>query len=197
MKNTGTLTSSQSRKIFAMLLCTAAVAGIIAGSVYGSAHSGALPLAVHQCFLTGKSGNTAFEVMRNTFLSSAVFLLACYFSGLFALGQPIGISLLIYRGFGIGASSAALYSAEGAGAAAKVTFLLMPGALASVGVAVLAVRELLRVSTGVLSLWVTGELRAEKLVDLRLYSIKFAVLLLLSLMISIGVGTLHLALSGL
>jgi len=179
-----------------LLLCAAVSAGMIAGSVYGAAHPHGLPLMLHQCFLPGQCGSSFFTVAWNTFLSSALFISAAYFAGLFAFGQPLGIALLIYRGFGIGASSAALYSSEGIGAALKVTLQLMPVALAFTGVAILAVRELLRVSTTILRLWTIGELKNEKLIDLKLYSVKYAVLLLLSAIISLADGAVYILCSG-
>lgn len=195
MKKTGYLTASQSRRMPTLMLCAAVSAGMIAGSVYGAAHPHGLPLILHQCFLPGESGTGFLTVTRNTFFSSALFIAAAYLAGLSALGQPVGIALLIYRGFGIGASSASLYSSEGAGAAFKVTLQLMPAALALTGVAILAVRELLRTSTAVLRLWTAGELKDEKLIDLRLYSVKYAVLLLLSAIISLADGAVYSAVS--
>lgn len=196
MKKTGYLTVSHSRKVMMLLLCAAVSAGMIAGSVYGAAHPQGLPVELHQCFLPGESGNTFFAVARNTFFSSALFIAAAYLAGLFAFGQPVGIALLVYRGFGIGAASASLYSSEGVGAALKVTLQLMPSALAFTGIAILAVRELLRVSTAILHLWSKGELRDEKLIDLRLYSVKYAVLLLLSAIISLADGAVYIVCSG-
>ncbi|MBR4628022.1 MAG: hypothetical protein IKO47_10055 [Ruminococcus sp.] len=196
MKNTGYLTVSRKGRAFALFLFAALTAGIIAGSVYGASHPHGLTAAVHQFYLPGSCGRSFPAVFGNTLLSSALFLTAAYLAGLFTFGQPVGIALLVYRGFGIGASSAAMYSSDGIGAAAGVTLRLMPFALASAGIAVLAVRELLRVSSGVLCLWVTGELRDEKLIDLKLYTTKFAVLMLLSLIISLANGAVFLACSG-
>lgn len=196
MKKTGYLTVSHSRRALTLLLCAAVSAGMIAGSVYGAAHPHGLPAVLHQFFLPGEYGTSFFAVARNTFLSSALFIATAYLAGLFAFGQPLGIALLVYRGFGIGASSASLYSSEGAGAALKVTLQLMPAALAFTGVAILAVRELLRVSAAILRLWTIGELKDEKLIDLRLYSVKYAVLLLLSAIISLADGAVYIVCSG-
>jgi len=105
-----------------------------------------------------------------------------------AFGQPLGIALIIYRGFGIGAASAALYSAYGSSAVLKVLVLLLPKALAVTLVSVLAVRELMRASQCVLRFWTYGGIPDERSADLRRYSLKFAVLMLISLLISLADG---------
>ena len=50
----------------------------------------------------------------------------------------------------------------------------------------------MRASGSVLRIWLTGENRNEKVIDLRLYSLKFAVLLIISLILSLAEGALYL-----
>ena len=64
--------------------------------------------------------------------------------------------------------------------------------MAVIAVSVVTVRELMRASGSVLRIWVTGENRNEKVIDLRLYSLKFAVLLIISLILSLAEGALYL-----
>jgi hypothetical protein len=187
MKYSEDLTSSQRRKILTLLLCCLAAAGAVAGSVYSAAKGGALPVRIHQYFLP-ETGSAVLRTMLHTMLSSAVFIAIAYFFGLSAFGQPLGIALIVYRGFGIGAASAALYSAYGSGAVLKVLALLLPKALAVTLVSVLAVRELMRASQCVLRFWTYGGIPDERSADLRRYSLKFAVLMLISLLISLADG---------
>ncbi|HOO08157.1 MAG TPA: hypothetical protein PLH83_16965 [Ruminococcus sp.] len=129
------------------------------------------------------SGNTAAEVFRNTFLSSAVFITAAFLGGLSAAGAPIGAGLAFYRGFGIGASAAGMYLSLGGAALPGVLVLLLPKAVAVSAVSLLAVRELFRSSGILLRFFVLGETDLRK-GSAKLYLLKYGVLLLLSLLIS-------------
>ena len=188
MKYSDKLTSSQSRKALTLLLCIMAAGGIIAGSIYGAAAGGQPPVWLHQYFLPSGREVPVLEQMRNTILSSGLFIAAVYLMGLSAFGQPVGAAMIVFRGFGIGLASALLYSEYGSSALPKVVILLMPKALAVTFISVIAVRELMRASGCVLKLWVYGEVVDERIVDLKRYSLKFAVLLLLSLLITLADG---------
>ena len=191
MKYSDKLTSSQSRKALTMLLCCMAAAGIIAGSIYGASAGEEPSVWLHQHFLPANGGVSVIELMRNTLLSSALFIAAVYLMGLSAFGQPFGAAMIVYRGFGIGTASALLYSEYGSTALPRVILLLMPKALAVTFISVIAVRELMRASGCVLRLWVYGEVIDERIVDLKRYSLKFAELLLLSLLITIADGAVN------
>jgi hypothetical protein len=188
MKYSDKLTSSQSRKAMTMLLCCLASAGVIAGSIYAASAHGDVPVWLHQYYMPESSVLTG---MKHSFVCSALFLAAAYFMGLSALGQPVGIAMAVYRGFGIGAASASLYSAYGSAAVLRVMILLLPEAMGAIFISVIAVRELMRASRSVLRLWIYGELIDERAVDLKRYSLKFAVLLLLSLLITLADGAVN------
>lgn len=184
MKRIGTLTAAQSRRAFTMLLFAFTAIGVIAGSVYGAAHPENGSFWLHQYFVPAPLNSPIPALMKVTFLSSALFIAAAYLTGLFAFGQPFGFCLLIYRGFGMGFSSALTYTSLGIHALPRITLLLLPRALAVTVLSVLAVRELMRSSGNLLRSLTRGEIRDDKRSDLKHYTLKFAVLLLLSLLIS-------------
>lgn len=192
MKFIGNLTPSQSRRVFCVSLCLLAAIGAVTGAVYGALHDNAGRLWLCWNYLALLECGSAPEVIKVTFLASAVFLLAAYFAGLFAFGQPIGAAMIFFRGFGAGLASAWLYRSFGADAAAKVFTMLLPYSMAVIALSIITVRELMRASGCVLKMWITGETRSERIIDLRLYSLKFAVLLLISLLISVADGAAYL-----
>lgn len=186
MKHGSVLTQTEIRRICIMGLNAAAVVGIVIGgaaAVFSSDFSNAW---LHQFFAPVYSGNTVFEVFRNTFLSSLLFLALTFILGFFALGQPIGIGMLIYRGFGIGFSVAAMYSQRGFEAVSSVIILVIPKAVAICFLSSLAVREMIRLSNSQFRYLFTenaGESGSGRTV--RLYCVKFAVISLIMLIISV------------
>ena len=182
MKNKIVYTADKRRgSIF--LLSLLVIVGIAAGTAFAASGSRLSPWWVHQYFSPVFSGNTAAEVFRNTFLSSAVFITAAFLGGLSAAGAPIGAGLAFYRGFGIGASAAGMYLSLGGAALPGVLVLLLPKAVAVSAVSLLAVRELFRSSGILLRYFVLGETDLRK-GSAKLYLLKYGVLLLLSLLIS-------------
>ncbi|MBQ8961745.1 MAG: hypothetical protein IJ071_11130 [Ruminococcus sp.] len=181
MKNNIVYTAE--RRSGALRLSLLIVAGIAAGTAFAAGKGNLSQAWAHQFFSPIFSGNTAAEVFRNTFLSSAAFITAAFFIGLSAAGQPFGAALALYRGFGIGASAAGMYLSEGASALPAVLVLLVPKALAVSAVSVLAVRELFRSSGTLLRFFLFGENGARR-PSAKLYLIKYGVLMLLSLLIS-------------
>jgi len=187
MKYSDDLTSNQRRKVFTLLLCCLASAGAVAGSVYSASGCG-MSVMIHQFFMPEPGSTAVIRTMLHTMLSSLLFIISAYLLGLSAFGQPLGIALVVYRGFGIGAASAAMYAEYGSKAVLKVLVLLLPKALTCIFVSVIAVREMMRASRCMVRFWVCGEMPDERTADLRRYSLKFAVLLIISLLITLADG---------
>lgn len=158
--------------------------GIVIGSLF-AVKKGAVSPWLHQFFMPLYSGSNVFEILRNTFLSSAAFVLAAFVSGLSAAGQPAGAAMLIYRGFGVGFSTAALYMLYGAKAVPAVLLLILPKAVTLMMIAFLAVRELMRSSSMLLG-YISGKERDGERYSFRLYCIKFIVLSALCAAIASG-----------
>ncbi|MBO5103639.1 MAG: hypothetical protein J6B74_01055 [Ruminococcus sp.] len=187
-------TETKKRHLGFFLLCTAVSVGILAGAVYGSGHSAENPL-IHQYFSPAHCGNTIYEVFRNTSLSLLLFVGTAFLFGISSFGQPVGIIMLIYRGFGIGASTACEYINKGMHAMPSVLLLILPECIAVTLISVLAVRELIR-SANSLFLYLTADVsHSEK--NFRLYCLKFAVLAVISVIISVFATVMNYIFSGL
>lgn len=192
MKHTAYIPSEKKGANF-FLLCLPVIAGIAAGSFFGTGSEPSFWL--HQYFCPLYSGDTVLEVFRNTFAACAVFITAAFIAGLSAVGLPLGIAMLIYRGFGIGISGAVLYSRDGLNAVPEILTMLVPKSAAVVTVSVLAVRELIRLSGNIFSSTV-GRKDAGA-ADLRLYGLKFAILIVFSIIISAADSAVNYIFSGL
>lgn len=192
MKNIST--GTHRKKTGFLLLYTALSVGIIIGAVYAVKNSADSPL-IHQYFSPSHCGNTLYQVFKNTFISLAVFIMTAFFSGLSAFGQPVGTAMLIYRGFGIGASVSAEYISKGLHALPSVAVLILPECTAVMVISVLAVREIIRSSNSIF-LHLTADSSHEEN-DFRLYCLKFSVLIAISAVISVLTAILNYAFSGL
>lgn len=186
MKHATVLTQAESRRLCLFLLNSAAVIGIIIGAIISVADYGNESVLLHQYFSPIHSGNTLIEVFGNTFLSSLLFLSCIFILGMSAIGQPLGVGLLIYRGIGIGFSVAFMYMQNGIEALPAVLLLVMPKAIGIIFLSSLAVREMLKLSAE-LFCYVFRHLTADsrKSGTFRLYCIKFAVIATVMLLISV------------
>lgn len=167
------------------------IIGIVIGSVYAVKNGQSENVAVHQYFMPLYCGDTLFAVMRNTFVSVSAVIFAAFIGGFSAVGQPLGVALLIFRGFGIGVSAAMMYILFGAKAVGGVMVLILPKAIVSIILSVLAVRELFRLSGAIFAFAVKGESRDDNRRSFRLYCIKFAVLVLIALLVSVSDAALN------
>lgn len=178
-------------------MCAACAAGVAIGSLPAVNMAGDCSPWVHQYFSPSLCGDTVSAIFTRTLLSSLIFLAAAFLSGTFVFGQPVGAALLVYRGVGIGASVSAMYAAGGLRSLPAVVVLILPFALADLFVAVIAVREVLRSSSDLLRFMVSGEKRSSERSSFRLYCIKFAVLALISFIISLAVPLMSYVFGGL
>lgn len=186
MKHETLLTQAESRRICLFFLSMAAVLGIIIGAITAVSAPDSANVLLHQYFSPIHSGNTLFEVFRNTSVTSILFLSAVFVLGLSAIGQPFGIALLVYRGVGIGFSVALMYLQNGVGALPAVSLLVVPKAVTVIFLSALAVREMLKLSGSLF-----GFIFREQASDcknnriFRLYCIKFAVIAVIMLIVSV------------
>ena len=195
MKHRNDLTKTESRRLCLLLLNMAIIAGIAAGAAVAAMKRGSGmtdSLWLHQFFAPVYSGNTVLDVFKNTFVLSGIYLAAVFILGFFSFGQPLGIILLAYRGFGIGVSVAQMYILSGMESLPAVLAMLLPKALALSFIASLGVREMLKLSCALFSFLFKDELPDEKMVrTVKLYAVKFLVLLFLSLLVSIADSALN------
>lgn len=186
MKHGSVLTQSESRRICLFWLNAAAVVGIIIGAVIAVSLQNKANVWLHQFFSPLYSGNTVFEVFKNTYLSSIMFLAVIFLLGLSSVGQPIGIGLLVCRGIGIGFSVAGMYQYMGFKAVLPVLILVIPKAMAICFLASLAVREMLKLSCSQFRYLFKDVVQENKNNRaFRLYCIKFVVIAAIMFFVSV------------
>ena len=160
--------------LMAVLLCGVLIGSVVSGNMTVRGNS-ALS-SVTDGYRAGITERTFGEVFLSSLTSSGVLVFICFFMGFCAVGQPVHVGILIFRGIGLGATIAHFYSTYGFSGFLDVVFLIVPGAVVSSLALILAAREGMRFSNilgGFLS-GVEGERDCKAL--LRLYMLKFAVL---------------------
>ncbi|MCM1507122.1 MAG: stage II sporulation protein M [Ruminococcus flavefaciens] len=193
MKNLNQTETKKSSTGF-LLLFAVITAGILIGAIYSTGHTVTSPW-VHQYLLPECSGSTIYEVFRNTFMSLFLFTVTAFVMGLSAFGQPAGIIMLIYRGFGIGTAVSSEYLSKGLHGIPTVLVLILPECIAVTVISVLAVRELIRMSRSVSRFVVSDINHTDK--SFKLYCLEFLVLIAVSLVIAVLATVLNYAFSGL
>lgn len=186
MKYVGVVTKSESRRRCLLWLNITIITGVIVGAIISVFSDLKECVLLHQYFSPIYSGETVFQVFMNTFISSVIFLLALFFLGFSAIGQPFGIGMLIYRGIGIGFSVAQLYIQGGFKAIPTVLLLILPKAIMISFISALAVREMLKLSSNQFMFLIGKNLSVEKRNgNLRIYCLKFVILVIIMLIISV------------
>lgn len=146
---------------------------------------------INQYFLTPYEAVNPYYIIGRSFLFSAAIITAAFFFGASAVGQPFGISLLIYRGIGIGISTSSMYISMGSAAIIPVTVTVLPKAAAFSLITALSVRENVHNSCLIFSrCFGKGEQSPVK-GGLKLWLIKYFVLIILSLIISSADGVIY------
>lgn len=188
------LIQADSEKTKFLFLMPVLAVGILTGAIYGSGHDISSPWA-HQYFIPEFSGDTIYEVFRNTFMTLAVFTWAAFVTGLSAFGQPAGVLMFLYRGFGIGAAVSYVYITKGLHGVPEVLVLILPECLAAVGITFLSVREQMRLSRGVLMSVISEKTHSEK--SFRIYCLEFLVLTAVSFVVAVLAALMNYVFSGL
>lgn len=164
------------------------IIGVVIGSfiTVKSDISGSLWLT--QGFMSVGEDIPIYTIIKKDLIFSALFVSAAFLLGLSAVGQPFGLAMLIYRGIGIGASTAAVYALLGKRGILHITVLMIPKALAFAAISILAVRELIRSSNLLFDFYFKRDIRDDNRNSKKLYAVKFIVLIIMSLLISAADG---------
>ena len=179
------------------LMSAAITSGVVIGSIPAIKQAGETSPWLHQYFSPILCGDTVFSVFGKTLLSEIIFLTAVFLLGTFAFGQAAGGIMLIYRGIGIGVSVSQMYTVGGLRSLPAVAALALPYSLAVSLVAILAVRESMRSSNRILFYFATGKSVGSERRGLKMYCIRFAVLMIISLFISAADSLLNYIFAGL
>lgn len=153
---------------------------ILLGIVAGTAIYMKYPIAAEQIHGFIKSGNkrTIVEVFREAFDNTFIILLILMFSGFSSVSQPIELSALIYRGIVLGISLSYTYAVYAVKGVFICVLMILPHALMTSIILVLAVRESMRMSTAVAIFAFKGQSEVTDRPDIKLYLLKFLILLL-------------------
>lgn len=193
MKNTGYISGTEKKNSGFFLLCIIEIIGIVIGSY--TAVSGNMDfLRDYLCPVL--TGGTLADFFRSVFVPSLILVVSAFLSGLFAFGQPLGIALLVGKGMEIGLSVAMIYSAKGISAFPAVILFSLPKSVAVSAVMILAVREVLRSSVAILHGLISEREYSSERADLKLYCIKFIVLIVIIFVISAADSLLNYMFAG-
>jgi hypothetical protein len=191
-------TTDRNRSETSFLLLTAVImAGIVIGALYSSKGQFTGSPWLGQYFIHKGDNAKALTLFLHTASSSVFFLMSVFLCGTSAVGQPLSLALLLYRGFGAGLSATCLYGGMGIKAVPAVMILLLPKAAVMLIAALLAVRESIRSSCRLAGFLINGECSDDNKSCLRMYLIRFMVLASLSILISAGDALLYQLMDGL
>jgi len=179
IKKNNSMSSPDRRKMFFILMTAVITAGIAAGSctAVSSDFLRNSPLA-NQYISPLFNGATLLEIIMNTFLSVSGILAVVFCTGFFAVGQPVAIMVLAYRGFGIGLSAAYTYMTFGKSGVYLTMLFIVPKIIATSVIIMLAVREAMKLSNIIYSYIFRDSPEDSMGRYIRLYCIKFIVLIL-------------------
>ena len=131
------------------------------------------------------NGDTVFEIFKYTLISVSIIAISTFMFGFFAMGQPFSVLLLAYRGFGIGASVALTYIEYGQKGLYITLLFIVPKILATTIIIILAVRESLKMSAQLYRYMFRGHIEENIGKLVKLYCIKFLILILFVFIVSI------------
>lgn len=154
--------------------------GVIFGSFFYSTfdreQSGLLD-DIAESFVAGRLSNTFWQTMINSFAGAFAMLAVCFLMGFCVIAQPAEIFVPLFRGLGVGTVIAGMYSHYGASGAGASALLIVPGAVLSAFVLIMASREALRFSSALygMTFGKAGNSGRER-PDVKLYFTKFVIL---------------------
>lgn len=126
-------------------------------------------------FVAGRLNHTFWQTLVNSFSGAFLLLLVCFLLGLSAAAQPLELLVPLFRGLGAGASIAGMYSSYGLAGAGASVVLILPNAVATAFVMIIAAREAIRFSFGLYRA-AFGRNAAGEPMDIKLYFTKFVIL---------------------
>ncbi|MDO5559080.1 MAG: hypothetical protein Q4F95_05720 [Oscillospiraceae bacterium] len=170
-------------RVLTLLMCVLA-AGIAAGTIfYCLTDNKAVFLSdkLSHGFIKLSQQQSVISVFYRSVSWTSMFVILLMLSGFCAISQLISISLLFYRGAALGMAVSYMYGLYGSRAVPAVIIMVLPHALFTSVILLLAVRESVRFSN-LSFLYIVRRLPDdEERPELKLYMIRFAVLLFLVL----------------
>lgn len=128
-------------------------------------------------FIKTSGKRTIVTVFNDAFKSTFFILLLLMFSGFSAISQPVELSALIYRGFILGMSFSYTYAVHALKGIFICVLMILPHALITSVILVLAVRESMKMSNAVAVSAFKDSHEFMERPDIKMYVLKFAVLM--------------------
>ena len=186
MKNVSIYNGQVEKRTSLLLFAAVMIAGIIIGSV----------LRNTACFSKNTSSvldiftqnRTWLSQVKDTFVCLLLFAAGAFIVGSSVIGQPLAYGLLLYSGIYIGLITASAYQLYGKEAIFQVLTTVLPRAFSLIAVVILSVKEALRSSSYLFSFYLNGDVRENKRISLKLYLLRFLVIIILSLILSAASG---------
>lgn len=187
------LTRPESRKLCFIFLTALMTAGILAGSMIAVSEQNFINgKAVFNQFISPlNNGNTLLEIIRNDIISVGGILLLVFCTGFFSVGQPLAALLILYRGIGAGISVALTYMTFGEKGVYITLIFIVPKLLATTVILILGIREAIKLSNIIYSYLFRGTAEDNMNRYIKLYCVKFLVLILLVLITAVADGGLN------
>lgn len=129
-------------------------------------------------FVADRLNQGFLQTLVHSFSGVFILLLVCFLLGFSAVSQLAELAVPMYSGLGVGASLAGIYSSFGLPGVGMSAVLVIPNAVVSGFVVIIAAREAFRMSGNVYTLLTGAEAVHEK-IDVRLYFTKFVILCLI------------------
>lgn len=130
--------------LFGIMLC-----GILIGTIvfcnFSDASADKLSFLA-QGYLASRAEDGAFKILWSTFFNSSLLLFVTFLLGFSAVSQPIELTVPFFKGLGLGATVAQIYSISGAKGFIIVLLLVIPSAAITSIVLLLAVKDAVRFS---------------------------------------------------
>lgn len=162
------------------------IAGIIIGAiVHNTPFYDNLPIKANVFFMQNCS---VIAEVRETFVCMLIFAAAAFLAGSSAIGQPLAYFLLLFSGIYTGYITASVYQMYGKNAFFIILTAVIPRSAALITVVILSVKEALRSSFYLFEFYFHGDVRENKRITLKLFCVRFLVIILLSLIFSAIAG---------
>lgn len=135
-------------------------------------------------FLSLRSEQSLLQTFFRSFGMHLGMMAVLYVMGFSAISQPVSLFIPAFYGLGFGLSVGYLYSSMGAKAILVTAVIILPHAMISTVALILAVRESVRLSNLFLAGFVPKLTGSVSLKAVKLYSVKYLILLLFMLLAS-------------
>jgi len=181
------LTGTQRRKLSLGLLLLLFFGGVIAGTIAICAADDVK--TVSSRFLTQNLFKTAEiktvgEILFCGLIPLIIMLIVQFLSGFFAFGQVITILGIVYRGASAGVAASLFYLTLGMKGFFAILIMLLPFVMASTVILILGARESIRSSNVFFNFAFKKRVEDDSYSGIKLYAIKFIVLMAFCLVIS-------------